>query len=144
MSDTNFHIEGLKELEIKLSKLGKSVGQKTLRAATSAAILPTKRKMRAAEPVGSIEHKTYKGRLVAPGFLRRSIKHLSRFDKRTGTAIVRIGVKKEAYYGVSFVDKGTVKQVAQPWFKSTFKNDAPHILETLKKKLKEKILKAAR
>ena len=142
MSD--FHIEGLQELENKLTELGVSVGQKTLRAATSAAILPTKRKMKAAVPVGKIEHKTFKGRYVAPGFLQRSVKHLSRFDKKTGTASVRIGVKKEAYYGVSFVDKGTVKMAAQPWFKSIFETDAHNIVNIFKEKLREKILRAAR
>ena len=96
-------LEGLDELSKKLSALGKAAG-KTLRSATMKATTPVQREMRNKIPIGKEAHRTYKGRLVAPGFARRSLRRSSRF--RNGSASIRLGIRREAFYAVNFVDQG--------------------------------------
>ena len=134
-------IEGMKELSSKLVLLGTKLGGKALRQAASAATTPALREMKAAIPVGSTEHKTYKGRLVAPGFAKRSIRRQARLRK--GTATVTIGVLPEAFYAVSFADRGTKNMTAQPWFESRFENNQRTMTNEMVKQLKARILKIA-
>lgn len=99
-------VEGLRSLNRKLGELDAKVGIKTLTRASSKALNPTTRKIRAKAPVGKRDHKTYRGRTVFPGFLKRSVRQRSRRNRRNGSIEVRIGVLKEAFYGVQFLDKG--------------------------------------
>ena len=138
-------IEGLKDLQKKLSALGPALGGKALRNATSAAMLPVLRTARASAPVGSTpEHKTHKGRTVFSGFLRRSVARRSYLakDKMSATAVV--GVKAEAYYGAQFVELGTSRQPRQPWLTPAMYKNKEQIVLTLRKKLKLQIDKARR
>lgn len=134
-------IEGLKELNKKLAELGDKLGGKTLRQAAMNATTPAFRKIKAAAPVGSRAHRTYKGRLVAPGFLKRNIKRKSRY--KGGRASVAIGVSAEAFYGVSFLDGGTRNTDARPWFKRNFINSQREMEKRLASELRRKILRIA-
>ena len=146
-------LEGLDELSKKLATLGKAAG-KTLRSATLKATTPVVRKMRNKIPVGSKPHRTYKGRLVAPGFAKRSIRRSSSF--RRGVASVRIGVRKEALYAVNFIDQGihvtkrrkkTIKSYRIPasnWFKAVFIANKKNMEDDLTVKLKAAIEKVRR
>lgn len=99
------HVKGLNDLSRKLSALGKDLGGKTLRQSAMNATTPVLKSLKAAAPRGKGLHKTYKGRTVFPGFLSRSLKRKSFY--RNGKARIAIGVKKEAFYGLQFVEKGT-------------------------------------
>jgi len=151
-------LEGLKELDKKLGELGAKLGGKTLRSASLKATTPTVRKMKIKIPVGDKAHRTYRGRLVAPGFARRSIRRRSRF--RGGKSSVSIGVRKEAFYAVNFLDKGatvttrkingkrkTIKPyrlTAHHWFKDVFTNDRRKKEDNLARQLKLTIEKVRR
>ena len=104
MKDT-VHVKGLRELEKKLAKLGQQNAGKALRQAAMNATTPGLKAAKREAPIGKQMHRTYKGRLVAPGFLRRSI--VRRSSYRNGWARVIVGVRKEAFYGVLFVEEGT-------------------------------------
>ena len=129
-------IEGLRELSAQLNKLESKLATKTLRNATRAAIAPTHKKIKALTPVGKRAHRTYKGRLVAPGFLKRSIKLGSRF--KNGVASAAIGAKPEAFYGM-FLVIGTKKIKARDFFFRIFANDRPAIESRLVSELKKRI-----
>jgi len=149
-------LHGTKELSTKLSRLGSSLGTKTLRSAALKSTTPVVRKMRNKAPVGNEAHRTFKGRLVAPGFLKRSIRKKSRIDRATGKVSVVIGVLAEAFYGIAFLDKGVNvtsrgKRSIKPytirgrnWFKSVFIQNRNVIESTMIKKLKESIDKVTR
>jgi len=102
---------------------------------------PAVKEMKAAIPVGSVEHKTFKGRLVAPGFAKRSIVRKGSLKK--GVATITIGVKSEAFYAVSFVDQGTKNVKAKPWFKKTFIRNRTVIERRMVSELKKKIKQIA-
>ncbi|WP_430009972.1 hypothetical protein [Methylophaga lonarensis] len=149
-------IDGMKELYDKLGELGNQLEAKALRSSAMAALTRTAREYRAAAPRGSQAHRTYKGRLVAPGFLSRSIVRRSRVDKKSGRVWALIGVRREAFYGVMFLDKGiwVRSRRGQPvrpyriegrdWFKSRFESNVPQIISVFTEKLKDKIRTVAR
>lgn len=76
-----------------------------LRAALNYAIDPAFKMARQLAPKGSRMHKTYKGRMVAPGFLSRSITKSTRArrDQKGAAAVMKL--KGEAFYG-AFVGSG--------------------------------------
>ncbi len=135
------NVIGLKELNQKLARLDAATGVKALRSAAMSSTLPTVKEMKAAAPKGRDVHRTYKGRLVAPGFLSRSVKRATKV--KNGRVSVSIGVKREAFYGVMFLDKGTKKIPARNWFKKTFEGNTPQIVGLFKKKLHARIMKAS-
>jgi hypothetical protein len=149
------YVQGLKELEIKLSKLEQKLAAKTLKSAMTYAVSPVKRQMKMAAPVGKEPHRSYKkiaggkGRLLPPGFLKKSIKHITRVDKRRGTISAFIGVKSEAFYGVQFLDVRDYKVQTKPlphtpWFKTVFEANAQTMVDRFRYKLREKVEAAAR
>ena len=136
------HITGLDDLSRKLSKLKVATAQKALRSATMTSTLPAIKKMKMSVPVGKITRRTYKGRLVAPGFTKRSIRRISRI--KGGKAFVLIGVRREAFTGIQFVDPGTKKMRAMPWFVKNFENSRNEMESRFSKFMKKRIEKATR
>jgi len=132
-------VEGLDELSKKLKKLEKTLGIKTLAQSASSAMNKTKREIQAAAPVGKKAHKTYKGRLVAPGFLKRSVAKRTKKIKRSGRVVVTIGVKTEAFYGVQFLDRGTKHISARRWFEDKFHRNRIQIENEFSAQLKKRI-----
>lgn len=96
-------LKGYRELSQKLSAMGQRVGGKVLRSALMRSTTKVVREMRQAAPKGTKAHRTYKGRLVAPGFGARSIKRLSRITQKG--AYILLGVKPEAWYLIQFYDE---------------------------------------
>lgn len=135
-------LEGLRDLSKQLSKLGANLGGKALRSAAMRSTLPVVKQARSNAPVGSIPHFTYKGRLVGPGFLSRSVARKSRLSRDKRTAIVLIGVKPEAFYGVQFVELGTSRVAPRPWLSKALESRQREVTGLLGQRLKENINKA--
>ena len=81
------------------------------------ALTPVVRSARQNVPKGTTPHKTYKGRIVSPGFASRnigkSVKQLG--DKVSGI----VGAKGEAFYAL-FLETGTKYMQKQPWLVKSF------------------------
>jgi HK97 gp10 family phage protein len=147
-------LAGVNELLKQLDTLDAKLQAKAIRSAAMQATTSTLREMKAKAPVGNESHRTYKGRLVAPGFLRRNIKRASRV--RDGKVAVSIGVAKEAWYGllidtgphkISMRDKKSIKPYTlrrKNWLTKTFIDKENKMLSELKAKLKKQVLKATR
>ena len=99
-------LTGLKELNKQLKAMERRTGTKVLRSASLKATTPVLRAMRAKAPVGRKPHKTFKGRLVAPGFTKRSLRRKTRVLTRKGAVQVTMGVRSEAWYALQFFDQG--------------------------------------
>lgn len=146
---------GFEDLVKKLGRLEAETSAKVTRNALMYATSPTVRGMKAAAPKGDDAHRTYKNRLVTPGFLSRSVKRAAKINKRTGTVTLRIGVKSEAFYGVTFLDEGIqvnsrngkpikpYKISGQRWFKQRFENDEARIIERFRERLAANIRKVS-
>ena len=137
-------LEGVAELTRKLDALGKLEDGKALRAAVRAGIKPAEKKAKALIPVGIDAHKTYKGRLVAPGFARRSIRSITKLDRSKQKASAALGVRQEAFYAVQFVEIGTARQAAQPWLRPAFDSTLSQQQQAMADSLRKSIEKAAK
>lgn len=84
----------------------KRAGQlRALRSATNAALNPAVKELRAAAPKGTESHKTYKRRVVAPGFLSNSITKSVRVSRDKTAVVGRVRLRGEAWYG-SLIEHG--------------------------------------
>lgn len=134
-------IEGMKELDAKIQKLKAQTSPKEIRKAGNKALTPALRAIRAAAPVGSKVHKTYKGRFVMPGFLRRSIGKSSRIS---GSGVeIKIRVRGEAFYG-QFLEKGIRGIPARRWFFRTWAGKKVEALSRFESLMRQSIQKAIR
>lgn len=110
-------LEGVRELSKALAELPPKTQKAALRKATKEAAELVTTAARSNIPQGVDAHYTYKGRLVQKGFASRNIKAVVKVSKDLTTAWARIGVSREAFYAVNFVELGTSRQAAQPWLR---------------------------
>lgn len=92
-------VEGADDLVRSFELIGNAAGIKVMRRSMGKALRPTAKKLRASAPSGSRAHKTYKGRLVASGFLKRNIAVNTRVGKDKNRVFGTIRPKSEAWYG---------------------------------------------
>lgn len=129
-------VQGMAQLQKQLRDMGRMNNGEALLKAARAAAEPIVAKARELIPVGVDQHKTYKGRLVAPGFAKRSIRISARLNKEKTAAIASVGVEPEAFYAVQFVELGTSKMPAQPWLQPAYAATRDEQLALLTKQLK--------
>lgn len=141
MSET---IQGMSELNKKLKALGKVAGGKILRQAAMLATKPILDEAKAKVPRGNKAHKTYKGRIVAPGFASRNLVRRSKLSRDKQTVWVNIGVRGEAYYALQFLELGTKYHAKQPWLTPAHRRKKPEAIKRFGEKLKIKIEAAAK
>lgn len=114
------YLAGARDLYNKLVVLGGLDSGNITRNAVRAGIKAAYTAAQARIPVGDQAFRTYTGRLVGPGFAKRNIRVISVLSKDKTTATAILGVRKEAYYAVQFVELGTSKMAAQPWLRPAF------------------------
>ena len=99
-------IEGLEEVSKQLEKLGNATSGRVVRQAVGFAVTPVVKEARRRAPVGDRIRKNYKGRLLVPGNLSRSIRK-GTFKSKSGLyARASVGAQHHAFYGPAFVEKG--------------------------------------
>lgn len=135
---------GVKELTSKITALGAAFAARELRGTTKDALEEAEHIARATIPVGHEPHKTYKGRIVWPGFALGSL-HIETFvNKAKGHAVAILGVAREAFYAVLFVELGTSKDPAQPWLRPAFEQSKAPMLSSLAASLRKRVEKIAK
>ena len=137
-------LQGFDELSKKLSKLGATVGGKTLRSALNAATKPVITEAKASAPQGTEPHKTQKGRWVMPGFAARNIRKRSSLSKDKRTATVVIGVIKEALYALLYLELGTKHIPKRPWLVKSLETKKDEAIKKFGDELTKKIEKEAK
>lgn len=135
-------LAGVDVLMKRLSKMDISLRVKLLRQAVSQSMTPVLRQAQMRVPVGAKTHKTYKGRWVAPGFSKRSIRRKTAIEN--GKVVVRIGVRKEAFYAVQFLELGTKHISPRPWLQPALETQQGEVLGRIRSALAQKIRKATR
>lgn len=137
-------LEGVRELSKALAELPVKVQKAALRKATKEASDLVVAAARSAIPIGVDAHKTYKGRLVAPGFASRNVKAVVRVSRDLTRSFARIGVSREAFYAVNFVELGTSRQAAQPWLRPALQSVEGQAIGIFAMRFKKAIEAAAR
>ena len=118
--------------------------RKALGAAARAGIKPALDRAKATIPVGEVAHRTYKGRLVAPGFASRNVFVKVNLSRDKQAAFARLGVAREAFYAVQFVELGTSKLPKQPWLVPAFESTQDAQQAALGKSLGKAITRIAK
>jgi HK97 gp10 family phage protein len=110
-------IQGFEELQANLLRLKEGVAKNAMRHATRKAAEIVRQEAESRAPVGTVGHKTYLGRSVAPGFLSRNVQKIVYVDRRRGVVRAEIGPTAEAFYGSQFVELGVPSRgiAARPW-----------------------------
>ncbi len=151
---------GYAEISKQLKAMGQVAGSRAMRAAAMQSTLPARKAIKAAAPVGKDEYtypaegggtkvvrpyprRTYKGRLVTPGFHSRSVRQFSHVSADRQTITVDIGLAGEAFEAIQFTELGTSKQPSRPWFEPAFRRSLPDIDRRFWGRLKALIDKAA-
>lgn len=137
-------LEGVKELTGKITELGAKFAAKELRGVTKDALEEAEHVARTRLKPGTEPHKTYKGRLVSPGFALSTL-HIETFvDKARGVVSAVLGVAREAFYAALFVELGTSKDKAQPWLQPSFEQSKDPMLRKLADSLRERVERIAK
>lgn len=136
----DFDIQGALGLSKKLKMLSAQASGRAIRTSVSYALTPVVKSARSRAPKGSVAHKTYQGRTVAPGFMSRSIKKRSKISKDKSAAYAWVALAPEAFYGI-FVEKGLDNKdyQARPWLGPAFRGNRALMLRRYSEKLKERI-----
>lgn len=137
-------LEGTAALAKQLKALGLAAGGKILREAARAGLKPALKRAQETVPKGSVPHRTYKGRLVAPGFASRNLRLIAKTTAGGAGAEAILGVRSEAFYVLQFIERGTSKYPAHPWLAAAERATQSEGLKGLADKLKESIEKAAK
>lgn len=139
----NKQIKGWESLDRKLAELSNPREQrKVIRSALNFATTPVVQTARADAPRGSDGHRTYKGRMVAPGFASRSVRRKVRIIGKS--IVASIGVAKEAFYAVQFFERGTKHIDADPWLEPALEKNRDKAIERFGRKMRERIEKIKR
>jgi len=135
-------IAGADVLRQQLESLKTNAARNALRFATRKAAEIVRTEAEARAPVGSVPHKTYKGRLVPPGFLSRSVKTAVTYSRDSGTVRAAIGPTAEAFYGTQFLEVGTSKMPKQPWLVPAYTASLGEVEATFVRELKNAVERA--
>lgn len=140
-------LKGAKELDAQLAALGAAAGGKVLRGAMRAALNIAKAKAEAAaaqlNETGRM-HRTYRGRLVAPGFASRNLRIVTVKDKNGAPLRAVLGVRREAFYAVQFIELGTATIPARPWLIPAHESSQEAMTAKLADGIRERIKRAVK
>lgn len=152
-------IRGYRELSKQLSAMGAAVGGSALKSAAFTAMKPAQQAAEAAAPRANPPYgpyatrttpldpypkKTYKGRRVAPGFTSRSIGVKATLSRARDFVKVMLGVKREAFYAVQFLELGTSKIPKRPWLEPAFRGSISAVDSRFQERLRALIDRAAK
>ncbi len=139
------HLEGFAELDRALAALAdpKDTG-KVLRSGAGAGMRLVKKQAQATIPKGNRAHRTYKGRLVAPGFASRSLTVSTKLSRDKQKVFARLGVKREAFYAVQFLELGTARIARQPWLIPAYEQTKAQAVAKMREAMRRRIFQIAR
>lgn len=137
-------LEGVADLTKKLIDIGGAMAPKELRGTVKGALEEAEHLARARIPQGTEPHKTYRGRLVSPGFAVSTLHIETSLNKKTGAAVASLGTSREAFYATLFVELGTVNTPAQPWLRPAFEDSQDAMLRQIAVELRARVEKIAK
>lgn len=140
----NETVAGLAELNRALKQLSPKKQVNAIRNAARAAMKPTADRVKATAPQGTRSHRTYKGRLVAPGFSARNINITTRVSRDKLRITASVGTRPEAFYMRMFREIGTRYQSPRPTFLPAYEATRHEIEREFRIALRKKIIAQAK
>lgn len=139
----SLEVVGAKQLVKKLQAIQKECQPKIVAQAVRAAMVPMMQEARANAPKGKRTHRTYKGRLVAPGFLKRNIKLRKMKFKDKSRVGYSLKARGEAWYG-SLVETGHGNAKPKPWLGKAYRSKSEEVDSRFRQEMLKRINKAKR
>ena len=130
---------GFEELAKKFRKLEMKTQSKLVGQVAGFSMTPVVSTAKRNAPVGKVAHKTYEGKLVAPGYAKRSIKKRNFKHRDGGGVSVIVGPAKDAFYLTQFVEIGTVKQRRQDWLLKSYRQTKDQVERRFADRMGQKI-----
>lgn len=131
-------LQGVAELEAKLAQLASpSKNTQVLRASLNESMQGVRAVARSRAPVGSKRHKTYKGNVVSPGFAKKSLRVET--TAKNGAVTAKLGVLKEAFYALQFIELGTATIPRAPWMVPAFESQQDQALRKIGESMRKRI-----
>lgn len=137
-------LEGFDELSRKFKQLGTLDQGKVIRAGGNTGATTVLKAARQTVPEGTREHRTYKGRWVAPGFAKRSLAKKVSLSRDKTRVVARIGVKREAFYAVQFLELGTRHIPPRRWLTRAYEQSQQEVIQGFARGAKRAMEKIAR
>ncbi len=139
-------LHGFDELERKFRALPGKVQKKALRNAATLAVNPLLQAAKAAAPVSTRGYlvKSYKGKLLAPGYASRSVRKKVKLYQGGRFAKAMIGVLPEAYYALQFVERGTSYQERKPWLEPAYRRTQGEVLSRFQQFMRKRVEESAK
>lgn len=134
---------GVRKLQQRLNRIDQSTQVKFVAQSLRAAMVPMMKKARSEAPQGDEPHRTYKGRLVAPGFLKRNIKLRRMKFKDRSRVGYSLAARGEAFYG-RLREAGTKYQKSDPWLGRAEQATGDRVTNDFKLQLLKRIQRARR
>lgn len=131
-------LQGVAALIQKLRDVGSLDDGKALRAAVRAGMRPALLAARSKIPIAKKPYrlsKVYGGGKVDPGYAQKAIRMITTVSPDKQQASALMGVRKKAFFAVSFVELGTSKMAAEPWLRPAFYSTQEAQKEALAAKL---------
>lgn len=140
---------GVAELSRKLTRLGTPREQgKALKDSVAKPMQKVARLARAnlarLSPGKAPFHRTYLGRIVSAGFASRNVIVRTSLNRSKTAAFSKLGVRKEAFYAINFLELGTATIGRQPWLVPAFESQKSAALSNLTAQLRQSVLKLAK
>lgn len=99
----------------KLKAIGALENGKVLSAAVRYAMDPVKKTAQYLAPVSKRPHQVYTGETVDPGYGKKHLKIVVKYDRTNMAATALLGPSKRAYYMTQFVERGTLHAAPHPF-----------------------------
>ena len=134
---------GVEALKKKLDGIKEELHPKLVAQSVRASMVPMMKQARQNAPQGKDVHRTYKGRLVAPGFLKRNIKlRKMKFKDKTKVGY-SLAARKEAFYG-KIIEQGFRDVSAKPWLGEAYNSTKSQVESNFRRALLKRIEKGKR
>lgn len=136
-------IKGMAELRRSLRELKVSAQGSAMRNAASFAVTPVAKRTAATVPQGTVQHKTYKGRTVAPGFASRQVRKQVVVSRDKMTVYAMVGFSREAFYTMYFSPYSKRDQTKDDFQEAALRDQQDLVVNRFASQLAKAIRKAA-
>lgn len=138
-------VEGVDNLSSIFEVLGNKAIGRVIRSAANTAMTPVLKQARANANFQGHEgdeegHFVHSGKFVKKGFTKRSVIKKVSQSRDKNRVFVAVGVASDAYYAVSFIERGYKAKdgstvPAQPWLVPAFEANKANIINIVNKKV---------
>ena len=133
-------IDGMKELQRKIDEIQKETSVDFTNKSLRAALKPMTDDAISSAPLGDKAHRSSKGRMLAPGFLKRNIKLKKIKGKNAGYTLAARG---DAFYG-RIIELGFRSRTSDPWLGEAYEDTKDQVMNNFLVEVSKRLVRASK